>query len=102
MRPSPTLQRLEQQQQRLRISSRLPSKSHTRAPPLEMAASVSGSGRQKKERPPLPGTTLVLEAPRTKARVYIVGCVHGARASEEDVASVIEGRDAGVVVLVRF
>ncbi len=71
----------------------------------------SGSGRfwggsddkqpqQPPAPPPLPGTTLVLEEPKSKARVYIVGCVHGARASEEDVAAVIEGRDAGVVVLV--
>lgn len=48
---------------------------------------------------PLPGTTLVLEDPKSKTRVFIVGCVHGARASEEDVAAVIEGQDAGVVVL---
>lgn len=41
----------------------------------------------------------MLEEPASKTRVYIVGCVHGARASEEDVAAVIEGQDAGVVVL---
>lgn len=64
----------------------------TRAAPLSM--SVKAHQDQ-----PLPDTTLVLKHPSTGATVYIVGCVHGSEASEDDVRQVIKGEDASVVVL---
>ena len=39
----------------------------------------------------LPGTALVLREPRTGNTVFIVGCVHGSRASEEDVTTIMKG-----------
>jgi len=47
----------------------------------------------------LPGTTLVLRHPTTGSQVYIVGCVHGSEASEEDVATVFRSQNPAAVVL---
>ncbi|TFJ83908.1 hypothetical protein NSK_005005 [Nannochloropsis salina CCMP1776] len=47
----------------------------------------------------LPGTTLVLEHPSTGSQVYIVGCVHGSEASEEDVSTVFRLHSPAAVVL---
>lgn len=47
----------------------------------------------------LPGTTLVLRHKATGGNVFIVGCVHGSEASEEDVTMVIEGQAPAAVVL---